>query len=80
MIYRFHAHVGRLSPLAGILARLGKDAGEERIVDLQQEPGTDDRLVLSAHRLRYRVKLLFLATILVIPAASTRCHGRHEYR
>jgi len=45
---------------------VGKDVGEERIVDLQQEPGVDDRLVFGAQRGADGVEEFFLAAVVLV--------------
>ena len=57
---------------------LGDDLGQVGIVDLQQEPGVDDRLVLGAHRLADGVEELGLALEVVVVADAARRRGRDE--
>ena len=75
---RLDVHRGPGAALSCVERGVGKDVGEERIVDLQQEPGVDDRLVFGAQRGADGMEeLLLAAVVLVRPDAAWR-DRRHE--
>ena len=58
--------------------RIDQHFAEERIVDLQREPGIDDRLVLGAQRRADGVEVFFLALVVVVETNTAWRDGRHE--
>ena len=66
-VERLDAHLGPLAALGDAQLRPHDVIGDqERIVDLQQEPGVDDRLVFLAHRIGDREHILFRALVMLV--------------
>ena len=59
-------------------ARLGMHdvvGGEERVVDLQHEPRLDDRAVFLAQRIGQRIKVFFLALVVLVAVPIGEIRG-----
>src|SRR6266436_4728197 len=65
---------------AGLGVDLVPILGDRRIVELQNEPGVEDRLVLLAHRLGASVEQLLLGVVIGIadPRGARRGDRGHE--
>ena len=75
VVQRLHAHLGPPAALGHGRARVHDVVGHEaRIVDLHQEPGVDDRLVLLPHGVgdREQVFLVGLVVGVVLPSLDVR--------
>jgi hypothetical protein len=66
-------------PCGNIQCRIGKDVREERIVDLEQEAGLDDRLIFDAKRRAGGMKELFFGAIVLVGSHTAGRYRRHEY-
>ena len=58
--------------------RIGEDLHQPRIVDLQHEPGVDDREVLDTHRLSDRGQIVAMRCVVLVPPEAARARRRHE--
>ena len=79
MVERLDVDPRRLLPFALVHRRIAEHVDEERVVDLQHEPGSDDRQVLLAHRLGHRGEVLLVRAVVLVAAEPTRARGRHEH-
>ena len=75
----------QLRPRAVLLHRRGRDhevvgPGQERVVDLQDQPGVEDRLVLDPQRVGDRVDELLLGRVRALRPAHARDARRRDDR
>ena len=54
------------------------DFREPGIVDLQDEAGINDRLILGSKSVADCLQVFFVAAVVLVGANATRRHGRHE--
>ena len=79
VVERLDVDPRRLLPLALVHRRIAEHVDEERVVDLQHEPGGDDRQVLLAHRLGDRGEVLLVRAVVLVAPEPTRSGRRHEH-
>ena len=60
-------------------ARLEEDVGQERIVDLHEQPGGRDRAILLVQFRRERVEVFFVGLVVLVDADARRGGRRQKY-
>ena len=79
MVERFDRSLGDLPSFSETQRRiLAVDFRKPGVVDLQDEAGIDDRLILGPQSVADCLQVLFVAAVVLVAANPAGRHGRHE--
>src|SRR5215813_12407681 len=78
MVERLNIQLGPLAPLGYIQRWITVDICEEGVVDLYDEAGFNNRLVLCVHGLCHRVQVFLFGAVVFVRAHAAWCYGGHE--
>ena len=78
VVERIDVLVAALLAVLPRVAGVGEVLDQPRVVDLEDEPGLDDRQVLLAHRLGDGLEVLGVAAVVLVLAEAARARRRHE--